>query len=253
VAQRNPYVISDYRAIAVDLIGAGDSDKLPATGAGTYSFDTHAHYLAELLDALEVGDGIVLVGHDWGANLAFDWAMKNEGRVSGIAFSEALLPPFDWSDWPLMVRDGFRHVRTPEGGKDVLENNFFVNFARPSMLRMLAPQEWDEIVRPYANPGEDRRPTLDWPRSVPFGDDDTDIRRVLEGQAAWLAKTPIPKLHLAGVPGAIARVGGRRRALIQTFPELTVADVQGLHWTPLDDPHATGAGLARWLANSVPG
>jgi len=196
---------------------------------------------------LDVGDGVVLVGHDWGSNLAFDWAMMNERRVRGIAFSEALLPPFDWSDWPATVRDGFEHVRTSEGGRDVLENNFFVDYARDKMLRMLAQQDWDEIVRPYASPGEDRRPTLDWPRSVPFGDDDTEVRRVLEHQAAWLSKTRIPKLHLAGVPGAIERVGGRRRATISAFPNLTLAEVEGAHWTPLDDPHATGAGLASWL------
>ncbi len=242
-----PYVASGHRAIAVDLIGAGDSDKLPAAGEGTYSFDTHARYLGDLLDRLALGDDVVLVGHDWGANLAFDWTMKHQQRVRAIAFSEALLPPFDWSDWPAMVRDGFKYLRTPEGGQDVLENNFFVNTARANMLRMLVAQEWDEIVRPYANPGEDRRPTLDWPRSVPFGDDDTEIRRVLEEQARWLAKTPIPKLHLAGTPGGIEIIGGRRRDTIATFPNLTATDVQGLHWTPLDDPHAVGAGLQAWL------
>jgi haloalkane dehalogenase len=242
-----PYVADNHRAIAVDLIGAGDSDKLPGAGEGTYSFDTHAWYLGELLDTLKLGDRVVLVGHDWGSNLAFDWAMKHEQRVRGIAFSEALLPPFEWSDWPAMVHAVFKHLRTPQGGQDVLDANFFVNSTRDNMLRMLATQEWDEIVRPYANPGEDRRPTLDWPRSVPFGDDDTEIRRVLEQQAAWLAETPIPKLHLAGTPGAIEMVGGRRRDTISTFPNLIVADVQGLHWTPLDDPHATGAGLAAWL------
>ncbi|OBH13600.1 hypothetical protein A5695_13620 [Mycobacterium sp. E1747] len=242
-----PYVAENHRVIAVDLIGAGDSDKLPPGGEGTYSFGTHAHYLGELLDTLAVGDGVVLVGHDWGSNLAFDWAMKHPQRVRGIAFGEALLPPFDWSDWPAMVQDGFKHLRTPEGGQDVLDNNFFVNAARPNMLRVLAPEEWDEIVRPYANPGEDRRPTLDWPRSVPFGDDDTEMRRVLEQQAHWLASTSIPKLHLAGTPGGIEMVGGRRRDTISTFPNLTVAEVQGLHWTPLDDPHGFGAGLAAWL------
>lgn len=250
-----PYVADRRRAIAVDLIGAGDSDKLPAAGEGTYSFDTHARYLGELLDELELGDDIALVGHDWGANLAFDWAMRHEDRVCGLAFGEALLPPFEWADWPAMVRDGFWHLRTGEGGDDVLENNFSVNFSRANMLRMLAPQEWGEMVRPYANPGEDRRPTLDWPRSIPFGDDDTEIRRVLEAQAAWLGATPIPKLHLAGMPGGIDKVGGRRREIISTLPNSTVATVQGLHWTPLDDPHATGAGLAAWLselASAVP-
>ncbi|HEY2095572.1 MAG TPA: alpha/beta fold hydrolase [Pseudonocardia sp.] len=52
-----------------------------------------SYLLGALLDSLELGDEVVLVGHDWGANLAVDWAMKNSDRVSGIVFGEALMPP----------------------------------------------------------------------------------------------------------------------------------------------------------------
>jgi haloalkane dehalogenase len=242
-----PHVTETHRAIAVDLIGAGDSDKLPSSGPGTYSFETHAHYLDRLLDTLDLGDNVVLVGHDWGANLAFDWAMSHENRVRGLAFAEPLLPPFDWDDWPLNARETFKHVRTEQGSRDVLQHNYFVNFAQRRMVRILAPEEWAEIVRPYANAGEDRRPTLDWPRSVPFGDDDTPLRSKLERQASWLATTPIPKLHIAGLPGAIAKIGGRRRAAIAEYPNVTTSEVDGMHWTPLDDPHTMGEGLASWL------
>lgn len=246
-----PYVAENYRAIAVDLIGAGDSDKLPASGEGTYSFETHARYLEGLLEKLDLGDDVILVGHDWGSNLAFDWAMKHEDRVRAIAFTEALLPPFDWSDWPVLVRGLFEHLRTPEGGQDVLDNNVFLNSSRDNVARVLAPEEWAEIVRPYADPGEDRRPTLDWPRMVPFGDDDTPMRKALEGQAEWLTKTSIAKLHMAGIPGGIDFIGGRRRDTIAAFPHLSVIDVEGLHWTPLDDPHTMGEGLATWLASAT--
>lgn len=248
-----PYVAESHRAIAVDLIGAGDSDKLPSSGPGTYSFEAHAHYLDRLLDTLDLGNDVVLVGHDWGSNLAFDWAMDHEDRVAGIAFAEALLPPFEWDDWPLLVRNTFKHIRTEQGGRDVLNDNYFVNFCRHQLMRMLDPREWAEIVRPYANSGEDRRPTLDWPRSVPFGDDDTALRSKLERQSAWLAQSPIPKLHIAGLPGGIAMVGGRRRDTIAGFPNLSVAEVAGLHWTPLDDPHAMGEGLASWLPTASKG
>ena len=125
-----PHVAETHRAIAVDLISAGDSDKLPSAGPGNYSFETHAHYLDRLLDTLDLGDNVVLVGHDWGANLAFDWAMAHENRVRGLAFAEALLLPFDWDDWPPMARDTFKYVRTEQGGRDVLEHNYFVNSPR---------------------------------------------------------------------------------------------------------------------------
>lgn len=246
-----PYVAKTHRVIAIDLIGAGDSDKLSPSGEGTYSFDAHMRYLNGLLDTLDLGDDVVLVGHDWGANLAFEWARNHENRVGGIAFAEALLPPFEWSDWPPMIRHVFQYLRTPEGGKDVLDNNYFVNFSQAQMKRILDPREWAEIVRPYANPGEDRRPTLDWPRSVPFGDDDTEVRRTLEAQSAWLAKSTVPKLHIAGIPGGIAAVGNRRHDTIGAYPNLTIVEVEGGHWSPLDDPHAMGEGLAAWLSTAA--
>jgi haloalkane dehalogenase len=242
-----PHLSDHHRVIAVDLIGAGNSDKLRGSRAGSYSFDTHVRYLGGLLDQLDLGDRVVLVGHDWGANLAFDWAMSHEGRVSGIAFTEPVLPPFEWSDWPPMARTAFEHIRTEQGERDVLQHNYFVEWARPQLEHVVSAAEWAQIVRPYATAGEARRPTVDWPRSVPFGDDDTPIRRTIEAQAAWLARTPIPKLHLAGRPGAMAMVGGRRRRAITAFACLTTAEVHGRHWTPLEDPHRMGTSLAAWL------
>ncbi|XUL93933.1 haloalkane dehalogenase [Streptomyces galilaeus] len=235
------------RSIAVDLIGAGDSDKLPDTGPGTYSLATHARYFDAWMKALELHEGVVLVGHDWGANVAFDWAMRNEERVRGLAFSETITPPFDWEDWPAEVRPEFEYLRTAEGEKDVLENNIFVNSAPHSITRMLNPAELAEIVRPYAQPGGDRRPTIDWPSQVPFGDDRSQTRTALEAQAEWLAGTSVPKLHLPGTPGGIARLGGRKRELISTWPNLTEVPVPGVHWTPEDAPHAMGTALAEWL------
>jgi haloalkane dehalogenase len=242
-----PHLDGEARSIAVDLIGAGDSDKLTDAGPGTYTFATHARYFDAWMQALNLSDEIILVGHDWGADLVFDWAMRHEDRVRGLAFSEAITPPFDWEDWPATMRPQFQYLRTAQAEEDVLKNNFFVNASRRSITRMLEPAEWAEIVRPYAEPGEGRRPTIDWPREVPFGDDRSETRTALEAQAAWMATTEIPKLHMPGVPGGIARVGGRKRELISTWPNITEIPVPGVHWTPEDAPHAMGAALAKWV------
>ncbi|MEW2502861.1 haloalkane dehalogenase [Amycolatopsis sp. NPDC047767] len=242
-----PYVEGFGRVIAVDLIGAGDSEKLPDATAGSYGFATHAKHFSALMDQLAVGDDVVLVGHDWGSNVAFDWAMQHEDRVAGIAFAEALLPPFEWSDWPERMRGQFEFLRSPAGEQAVLEDNFFVNAAQHSMVRMLAPAELDTIVRPYRSPGESRRPTIDWPREVPFGDDRTATRDALEAQATCLSTSDTPKLHLAGVPGGIDWVGGRRRDAIAQYRNLSRSEFPGFHWTPEDNPHAFGEHLAAWL------
>jgi haloalkane dehalogenase len=240
-----PHVEGRGRLVAVDLIGAGDSDKLPGSGPGSYGFAEHAHYLGALLDSLELGDEVVLVGHDWGANLAVDWAMKNSDRVSGIVFGEALMPPFEWFDWPAEVRPEFEYLRTAEGERAVLEENYFVNNVQQAVLRRLSAAELAEIARPYADPGEGRRPTITWPRSVPFGDDRTPTRELLERQAEWMATNPVPKLHFRGVPGALAT--GRRAAAISKWSNLTEVAVTGLHWTPEDDPHGIGSAVNTWI------
>jgi haloalkane dehalogenase len=52
------------RCIAPDLIGMGDSDKLPNSGPGSYRFVEHRRYLDALLEALNVREGVTLVIHD---------------------------------------------------------------------------------------------------------------------------------------------------------------------------------------------
>src|SRR5262245_7411886 len=99
-----PHVSGVGRCIAPDLIGMGRSDK-PDIG---YRFVDHARYVAAFLDALDL-NRVTLVVHDWGSALGFDWAMKNPGRVKGIAFMEAIISPVPtWADFSPQVRDVFQ-------------------------------------------------------------------------------------------------------------------------------------------------
>ena len=242
-----PYVESLGRCVAIDLVGAGDSDKLPNSGPGSYSFAEHASYLEPLLDQLDLGNRIVFVGHDWGCNLAFEWAMKHSDRIAGLAFSEPLQPPFAWSDWPGYVKPMFEFIRSEAGERAILDNNFFVvESARRGNIRMLSSQEQAEWERPYRDQGEARRPTITWPREVPFENDQIDMRARIEAHAAWLQETSIPKLYIRGTPGAM--IFGQREEGVRRFPALSEISAKGLHWPPEDDPHACGKGLAEWIA-----
>src|SRR5688500_2774439 len=71
-----PHVQHLGRCIAPDLIGMGESDKIP----GSYTFATHAAYLGELLETLDLRDRVTLVLHDWGSALGFDWAERHRAR-----------------------------------------------------------------------------------------------------------------------------------------------------------------------------
>lgn len=83
--------IGPGRCLAPDLIGMGRSGK-PDIG---YRYGDHIAYLDAWFDALDLDD-VVLVGHDWGGALAFDWASRHAERVRGIAFMETILRPMGW-------------------------------------------------------------------------------------------------------------------------------------------------------------
>lgn len=92
-----PHVEHLGRCIAPDLIGFGDSDKLPDSGPGSYRFVENRRYLDELLSELGVHDDVLLVVHDWGSGLGFDWARRHPDAVAGIAYLEANVAPRSWS------------------------------------------------------------------------------------------------------------------------------------------------------------
>jgi pimeloyl-ACP methyl ester carboxylesterase len=87
------------RCIAPDLIGMGDSDKLPDSGPGSYRFVEHRRYLDALLEALNVRERVTLVIHDWGSTLGFDWANHHRDAVRGIAYMEAMVGRQYWDHW----------------------------------------------------------------------------------------------------------------------------------------------------------
>src|ERR1700756_1354652 len=158
------------RCIAPDLIGMGDSDKLPDSGPGSYRFLEHRSYLDALLVSLEVRERVTLVIHDWGSALGFDWANRHRNAVRGIAFMEAIVRPQGWDHWDIMnMRPLLKALRSEGGEAMVLQDNFFIEKILPgAILRTLSPEEMAVYRRPFAEPGEGRRPTLTWPRQIPI-------------------------------------------------------------------------------------
>src|SRR5262249_37752282 len=60
-----PYVRDSGRCIAPDLLGMGDSAKLPTSGSNSYTFVEHRRFLDALLDQLGVKERVTFVVHDW--------------------------------------------------------------------------------------------------------------------------------------------------------------------------------------------
>jgi haloalkane dehalogenase len=240
-----PHVQALGRCIAPDLIGMGESDKLPHPGPGTYSFDTHARYLDALLEEVELDGPVVLVLHDWGSALGFDWAQRHRDQVRGIAFTEAVVNPLTWADWPESGRKIFRTMRSPDGEAVVLEKNVFVERILPaSVARGLSPEAHERYRQPFATP-ESRWPTLEWPRQLPIENVPPGVHDTVDRYGQWLRTSDVPKLFVNADPGFL--LVGRQRALVRTWPALTEVTVPGSHFVPEDSPDEMGRALADWL------
>ena len=241
-----PHLEGLGRCVAPDLIGMGDSDKLERSGPDRYRFVEHREYLDALLGALGVRENVTFVAHDWGSALGFDWANRHRDAVRGIAYMEAIVMPLSWDQWPNAVRPVFQGFRSPAGEKMVLEDNVFVEQVFPgAVLRDLSEQEMAVYRRPFAEPGEDRRPTLTWPREIPIDGEPADVVEIVGDYGRWLAGAELPKLFIDADPGAILR--GEARDFCRSWQHQVEVRVKGMHFVQEDSPDEIGTAIARWI------
>jgi len=238
-----PNVAGLGRCIAPDLIGMGDSSKV---GGLEYRFVEHRAYLDGFLEAVGVRDRVTLVVHDWGSALGFDWANRHRSALSGIAYMEAMVRPVSWEEWPEPSRRVFEGMRSPAGEEIVLTNNVFVERILPaSTLRTLSEDEMAEYRRPFVNPGEDRRPTLTWPRELPIDGTPEDVVAIVDDYSRWLSTSSLPKLFVNAEPGAI--LVGEQREFCRRWPNQTEVTVAGIHFIQEDSADEIGLSLRRWM------
>jgi haloalkane dehalogenase len=245
-----PHLADQGRCIAVDMIGMGDSDKLDDPGAESYRYVEHREYLYAAWAALGVSDRVTFIMHDWGSALGFDWARQNPDAVLGIAYMEGIVRPVNWDEWPDAARAVFQGFRSEAGESMVLDKNIFVEKVLPgSMLRKLTEDEMNVYRRPFLNAGEDRRPTLTWPRQIPIEGEPKDVHDIVLAYSTWLAETDVAKLFVNAEPGAI--LIGAQREFCRTFRNQTEVTVNGGHFLQEDSPHEIGAAIADWRRQIV--
>jgi haloalkane dehalogenase len=241
-----PALASKGRCIAVDLIGMGDSDKLDGSGPDSYRYVEHRDFLFQAWEQLGVTDNVTLVIHDWGSALGFDWASQHPERVKGVAYMEGIACPMNWDDWPDAIRPLFQGFRSDAGEAMVLEKNIFVEKVLPgSVLRGLTDEAMAVYRRPFENSGEDRRPTLTWPRQIPLDGDPADVVAIVAAYAEWLKETDVPKLFINAEPGAI--LTGAAREFCRSLRNQIEVTVAGSHFIQEDSPDEIAAAIASWL------
>ena len=241
-----PHCAGLGRLIACDLIGMGDSEKLDNSGPGRYTYTEQREYLYALWRQIGVSDNVIFVIHDWGSALGFDWANQNRDKVQGIAYMEAVVKNMDWADFPENARGVFQGFRSEAGENMVLDKNIFVERVLPgAVIRGLGEEEMSHYRKPYLEPGEDRRPTLTWPRQIPIEGEPPEVCQIVEDYGAWLSQCDLPKLFVNADPGSI--LTGPQREFCRAWPNQTEVTVKGTHFVQEDSPDEIGQAVATFV------
>ena len=240
-----PACICLGRCLAPDLIGIGDSEKLPESGPGSYRFVEHRDYLDGWFEAVGATHDVTLVIHDWGSALGFHRAHRFPDQIKGLVYMEAIVCEVTWDGWPEAARGIFEGFRSPAGEKMVLEKNLFVETVLPgSIIRKLSDEEMADYRRPFLEPGESRRPTLTWPREIPIEGEPADVVEIVNAYGEWLSGSAVPKLFVNADPGAI--LTGPQREICRGWPNQTEVTVPGIHFIQEDSGAEIGAAIADW-------
>ncbi|MDG2297011.1 MAG: haloalkane dehalogenase [Gammaproteobacteria bacterium] len=240
-----PYLHDQASCISMDLIGMGDSDKLDNPDTNSYRFEEHFYYVEKAIKALTNNKKITLVVHDWGSALGFHWSYKHPELIKGIAYMEAIVKEMTWDDWDKNAKSIFQGFRSDAGENLVLEKNYFVEKVLPgSIIRMLDADEMNEYRRPFLSSGEDRRPTLSWPREIPIEGEPGNVCQIVNEYAEWMKTNNIPKLFINAEPGAITT--GKIRDFCRSWKNQTEVTVKGIHFIQEDSPDEIGKALSKW-------
>jgi haloalkane dehalogenase len=172
---------------------------------------------------------ITFVMHAWGGPLGMTWAHRHADQIRGLAYSEVLVCDHEsYDDYPDAVGNMLKRLRTAEGEKLVLENNFFVeNVFTAGVIREIDEETMNEVRRPYAEPGESRRATLTWPRQIPIEGEPDDVAELMGVLSDWMQTNDVPKLFINVDPGQI--VFERDLEILRSWSHTTEVSVRGKH------------------------
>ena len=241
-----PHVEDLGRVVIPDLIGMGDSDKLDGVDNEGYKYHGQYTYLTELFDQLDLGNNIHLIIHDWGSAMGFQFARENPDRIKSITYMEAIVMPLTWEQWPDAATKIFGLFRSEAGEELVLEKNFFVErILLADSATGYTDEEKAEYIRPFINAGEDRRPTLTWPRQIPLDGEPSEVVEEVRKNSEFHKVSNIPKLFINADPGSI--LVGEQREFARTWKNQTEITVSGNHFVQEDSSEEIGSALRNFV------
>ena len=242
-----PKFIEQYRIIVPDLVGMGDSQKLEGIDNPGYSFNGQYEYLDSFLKKLDLGTRLHLVIHDWGCGLGLKFARLNSDVISSITFMEGVAVPLTWDQWPEAGTKIFKLFRSDAGEELILDKNFFVErilFNDP--INPMSEKTKNEYLKPFTQQGEDRRPTLTFPRNIPFNEEPLETHNEIAKNAEFHSSSSIPKLFINADPGFL--LVGSQREEVRSWNNIKEVVVKGNHFIQEDSPDEITTHIKTFLA-----
>jgi len=237
-----PHVSPHARAIAVDLIGFGKSDKPDID----YGFGDSYAYLEGFIEQLGLKN-VTLVVQDWGSGLGFHYANLHRDNIKAIAFMEAMHKPINFDALASGDKFMMRMIRSkPFSWLMLGAMNMFVKQMLPDWVkRDLSEVEMAQYLAPFRTL-KSRKPIHVFPRDVPVKGEPEHSAAAVANYHKWLTQTQIPKLLFYADPGVLIRPDDAQW-IMRNFPNTKAVDLgEGLHFVQEDYPHTIGRELAKW-------
>jgi len=238
-----PHLTEKGRVVAPDLIGMGKSGKPDID----YTYEQHIQYINEFIAKMDL-DNIILVIHDWGSGIGFNYAFTHQDKVAGIVFMEAIIRPVNWEEFNFIEKYLFKRFRHPEKGyKMIVKKNFFIKKFLPLMTkRKLTKEEKAYYAAPYQSEA-DLKPVRVWPTQIAIGTEPKFSYETIAAYSKWLPVSDIPKLMFHAKPGMIIKP----KEAAKMKKEWKALDViflgKGKHYLQETYPHEIGEGIVNWF------
>ena len=121
----------------------------------------------------------------------------------------------------------------------ILQKNIFVERILPgSVMRKLTDEEMDAYRKPFIEPGESRRPTLTWPRQIPFEGEPAESLRSSMTIRSGSRRARFRSFHQCRSGRDPDRHAAR---VLPQWPNQREVTVKGVHFIQEDSPHEIGA------------
>lgn len=217
----------DFRVIAPDLRGFGQSDVTP----GVVTMQTYADDLAKLLDALGIQEPIALCGLSMGGYVAWQFIERHRARLAKV-----------------ILCDTRAIADSPEVAKGRLESAQKVLLEGPQMLvQAMLPK----LFAPAT--AESQSHLIEATRTVMLGSSPAGIAAALRGMAERpdvtlkLRGYDVPALVVCGEHDAIASVS-EMKTFTADLPQAKFLEVKAAgHMAPLEKPEPVNAAIREFL------